>query len=168
MRDCSHRQLFRPLWGSSVWRNNQKKLWWKISAHSDLSSNLELSCWCLAELIFTYKDQHCSILLAEFNMSTICKKCFHQSKSLQESLCSEWCHKKTWCTDFTYSLRRLAKVSFIVYCSRYVGRLSFDSQWIKSISCLDKSRASIRFRDTVASHADVLKGSSRRNAWQTP
>ena len=22
-RDCSHRQLFRPLWGSSVWRNNQ-------------------------------------------------------------------------------------------------------------------------------------------------
>ena len=34
-RDCSHRQLFRPLWGSSVWRNNQRKLWWKISAHSD-------------------------------------------------------------------------------------------------------------------------------------
>ena len=32
---CSHRQLFRPLWGSSVWRNNQRKLWWKISAHSD-------------------------------------------------------------------------------------------------------------------------------------
>ena len=26
-RDCSHRQLFRPLWGSSVWRNNQRKLW---------------------------------------------------------------------------------------------------------------------------------------------
>ena len=25
-RDCSHRQLFRPLWGSSVWRNNQRKL----------------------------------------------------------------------------------------------------------------------------------------------
>ena len=23
-RDCSHRQLFRPLWGSSVWRNNQR------------------------------------------------------------------------------------------------------------------------------------------------
>ena len=31
-RDCSHRQLFRPFWGSSVWRNNQRKLWWKISA----------------------------------------------------------------------------------------------------------------------------------------
>ena len=23
-RDCSHRQLFRPLWDSSVWRNNQR------------------------------------------------------------------------------------------------------------------------------------------------
>ena len=32
-RVCSHRQLFRPLWGLSVWRNNQRKLWWKISAH---------------------------------------------------------------------------------------------------------------------------------------
>ena len=30
---------------------------------------LSVSCWCLAELIFTYYDQHCSILLAEFNMS---------------------------------------------------------------------------------------------------
>ena len=69
-RDCSHRQLFRPLWGSSVWRNNQKKLWWKISEHSDLSCDLELSTttesrhttcllgaavqvssWCLAEKI---------------------------------------------------------------------------------------------------------------------
>ena len=39
----SHRQLFRPLWGSSVWRNNQRKLWWKIPAHSDLSPDLELS-----------------------------------------------------------------------------------------------------------------------------
>ena len=30
-RDCSHRQLFRPLWGSSVCCNNQKlkiRLWW--------------------------------------------------------------------------------------------------------------------------------------------
>ena len=43
-RDCSHRQLFRPLWGSSVWRNNQRKLWWKISAHSDLT--------------LTYNSQH--------------------------------------------------------------------------------------------------------------
>jgi len=25
-RDCSHRQLFHPFWGSSVWRNNQRKL----------------------------------------------------------------------------------------------------------------------------------------------
>ena len=40
---CSHRQLFRPLWSSSVWRNNQKKLWWKLSGHSDLSSDLERS-----------------------------------------------------------------------------------------------------------------------------
>ena len=31
---------------------------------------LSVSCWCLAELIFTWYDQHCSILLAEFNMST--------------------------------------------------------------------------------------------------
>ena len=30
-RDCSHRQLFGPFWGSSVWRNNQRKLWRKIS-----------------------------------------------------------------------------------------------------------------------------------------
>ena len=69
---------------------------------------------------------------------------FHQNKSLQESLYSEWCHNETWSTDFTHSFRRLAKVSFIVYCSRYVGRLSFDWQWIKSISCLAKSCASIR------------------------
>ena len=40
---CSHRQLFRPLWSSSVWRNNQRKLWWKISAHSDLNPDPEPS-----------------------------------------------------------------------------------------------------------------------------
>ena len=35
-RDCSHRQLFRPVWGSSVWRNNQRSgSDEKISAHSD-------------------------------------------------------------------------------------------------------------------------------------
>ena len=42
-RVCSHRQLFRPLWSSSVWRNNQRKLWWKISAHSDLNPDPEPS-----------------------------------------------------------------------------------------------------------------------------
>ena len=42
-RVCSHRELFRPLWGSSVWRNNQRKLWWKISAHSDLNPDPEPS-----------------------------------------------------------------------------------------------------------------------------
>ena len=42
-RDCSHRQLFRPFWDSSVWRNNQRKLWRKKSAHSDFSPDLELS-----------------------------------------------------------------------------------------------------------------------------
>ena len=42
-RYCSHRQLFLPLWGTLVWRNNQRKLWWKISAHSYLSPDLELS-----------------------------------------------------------------------------------------------------------------------------
>ena len=42
-RDCSHRQLFSPFWGSSVWRNNQRKLWWKKSVHSDFSPDLELS-----------------------------------------------------------------------------------------------------------------------------
>ena len=26
-RDFSHRQLFRPFGGSSVWRNNQRKFW---------------------------------------------------------------------------------------------------------------------------------------------
>ena len=42
-RDCSHRQLFRPLWGSSVWRNNQRSgSDEKISAHSDFSPDLEL------------------------------------------------------------------------------------------------------------------------------
>ena len=43
MAYCSYKQLFRPLWGSWVWRNNQGKLWWKISAHSNLSPDLELS-----------------------------------------------------------------------------------------------------------------------------
>ena len=32
---------------------------------------LSVSCWFLAEFIFTQFDQHCSFLLAEFNMSTI-------------------------------------------------------------------------------------------------
>ena len=40
---CSHRQLFLAFWGSSVWRNNQRKLWRKISLHSDVNRNLELS-----------------------------------------------------------------------------------------------------------------------------
>ena len=35
-----------------------------------LSWVLSVSCWCVAELIFWWYDQHCSILLAEFNMST--------------------------------------------------------------------------------------------------
>ena len=38
----SHRQLFRYYCSSSVWRNNEIKLL-KISVHSDLSPNLELS-----------------------------------------------------------------------------------------------------------------------------
>ena len=38
---------------------------------------LSVSCWGLAELIFTQYDQHCSILLAEFNMSTIIKVYAH-------------------------------------------------------------------------------------------
>ena len=42
-RDCSHRQLFRPLWGSSVWRNNQRSgSDEKLSAHSDFSPDPEL------------------------------------------------------------------------------------------------------------------------------
>ena len=37
-RDCSHRQLFRPLWSSSAWRNNQRSgSDEKIFAHSDFS-----------------------------------------------------------------------------------------------------------------------------------
>ena len=40
---CSHRQLFRPLWGSSVWRNNQRSgSDEKISTHSDFSPDPEL------------------------------------------------------------------------------------------------------------------------------
>ena len=35
-QDHTHRQLFRYYCSSSVWHNNQRKLWWKISAHSDL------------------------------------------------------------------------------------------------------------------------------------
>ena len=42
-RDCSHRQLFRPLWSSSVWRNNQRSgSDEKLSAHSDFSPDTEL------------------------------------------------------------------------------------------------------------------------------
>ena len=40
---CSHRQLFRPVWGSSVWHNNQRSgSDEKISAHSDFSPDPEL------------------------------------------------------------------------------------------------------------------------------
>ena len=42
---------------------------------------LSVSCWCLAELIFTKYDQHCSILLGEFNMSTLVKT-LSQAKTL--------------------------------------------------------------------------------------
>ena len=89
-------------------------------------------------LIFEYEFFFQQHYLQEF---------FHQNKSLEESLCSDWCHNKTWSTDFTHSFRRLAIVSFIVYCSRYVGLLSFHWQWINSISCLAKSCASIRIGD---------------------
>ena len=42
-RDCSLRQLFRPLWGSSVWRNNERSgSDEKLSAHSDFSPDPEL------------------------------------------------------------------------------------------------------------------------------
>ena len=42
-RDCSHRQLFRPLWGPSVWPNNQRPgSDEKLSAHSDFSPDPEL------------------------------------------------------------------------------------------------------------------------------
>ena len=42
-RNCSHRQLFRPLWGSSVWRNNQRSgSDEKISAHPDFCPDPEL------------------------------------------------------------------------------------------------------------------------------
>ena len=69
--DCSHRQLFRPLWGSSVWHNNQTSgSDEKISAHSILAltensqhpqnhvitrvfcrGRVQVSSWCLAEKI---------------------------------------------------------------------------------------------------------------------
>ena len=38
----NHRQLSRPFGGSSVWCNNQRKLWWKISAHSDFCKSPDL------------------------------------------------------------------------------------------------------------------------------
>ena len=45
-RDCSYRQLFRPIWGesmASVWRNNQRSgSDEKLSAHSDFSPDPEL------------------------------------------------------------------------------------------------------------------------------
>ena len=42
-RDCSHRRLFRPLWGSSIWRNNQRSgSDEKLSAHSDFNPDPEL------------------------------------------------------------------------------------------------------------------------------
>ena len=56
---CSHRQLFRPLWGSSVWRNNQRKLWWKISAHSDLRKK---KCLTIKRVHLTSLNVHLSQL----------------------------------------------------------------------------------------------------------
>ena len=41
-RDCNHRQQFRYYCSSSIWRNNRRTLWCKISAHSVLSPNPEL------------------------------------------------------------------------------------------------------------------------------
>ena len=54
---------------SCLWYN--PVLFWVIS----------VSCWCLAELIFTYYDQHCSTLLVEFNMSIVPGP-IHQNNSL--------------------------------------------------------------------------------------
>ena len=42
-RDCSHIEQFRYYCSVSIWSNNRWKLWCKISAHSDLSPNPELS-----------------------------------------------------------------------------------------------------------------------------
>ena len=68
-----HRQMFRYNCSSSVWRNNQRKLWWKISAHSDLSPDLELSTPAESRhitcLLRGKTNLHCSILLLEFNTS---------------------------------------------------------------------------------------------------
>ena len=39
-------------------------------------------CWCLAKTIVTLDDQHCSILLAEFNVCTQSKTFFSLTKNL--------------------------------------------------------------------------------------
>ena len=57
-RDCSHRQLFRPLWGSSVWLNNQRSgSDEKISVHSDFSPD--------PELLTPAESRHITCLLGE-------------------------------------------------------------------------------------------------------
>ena len=43
-------------------------------------------CWCLAKIIFTQDDQHCSILLAEFNISTQSKKNLMTFSSLTKNI----------------------------------------------------------------------------------
>ena len=58
---------------------------------------LSVSCWGLAELNFTQYDQHCSILLAEFNMSTIIKVYAHD-----------------WGMTDIYTILHRAKFDFII------------------------------------------------------
>ena len=42
-QNCSHRQLFRPLWGSSEWRNNKESSDEKYPRTQILSPDPELS-----------------------------------------------------------------------------------------------------------------------------
>ena len=52
--------LTSPKKGETAVYGYNPALFWVVS----------VSCWRLAEFIFTWYDQHCSILFAEFNMSS--------------------------------------------------------------------------------------------------
>ena len=54
---------------------------------------LSVSCCCLAESVFTYYDQHCSILLAEFKISILSSPGWQAGR--QQKWEAAWAAKRT-------------------------------------------------------------------------
>ena len=72
-------------------------------------------CWCLAKIIVSLDDQHCSILLAEFNVYTQSKTFFSLTKNL-----SYFRRKLSIVSLFKHSIYGLQKVLIDIKFSKVI------------------------------------------------